>query len=317
MPYPVHSDYALARNHVAQTGEGLIAMSEGEVRSGNMYDVETHRSAPSEVLRGLGDAGRRAEGVAFQTALKLAVEREVIPRLIVAKKAELDRRPVGVVVERSITAREVDQFQHAVVRENLDDCAGLVEKLRDAGVSRHSVYLGLFAPVARHLGALWESDDLNFVDVSIGIGRLQSLLNRMSDDANAAAMLDAEHRIVLAAAPGDQHGLGLSVVTEFFRMAGWHVAGGASLDTGRELESMVGDTWFGVVGLSASTEDKAQLLKADIAALRRASRNQRIAVLVGGHGFDVHPELSRDIGADGLAVDGAQAVEEAERLLHR
>lgn len=302
---------------MTQAERVLIAVSEGESRTGRQYEAELESSPASEVLRGLGDAGRRAESVAFRTALKLAIEHEVIPRLIVAEKPELDPRPVGLVLERSVTLQEIDQFQEAIIGDGLDNCAAFIEQLRESGVSRHSVYLGLFAPVARHLGELWDSDDLNFVDVTIAMSRLQSLLNRLSGEAGAAEFLDQKHTIVLAAAAGDQHALGLSVVTEFFRMAGWHVAGGAMLDTGPELVSTVGKTWFGVVGLSASTEDKAQLLKADIAELRRASRNRRIAVLVGGHGFDSHPEISREIGADSLATDGATAVAEAERLLNR
>lgn len=301
---------------MAQAGRGLIAVSEGDPRAGRWYEAEPESSPASDVLRGLGDAGRRAESVAFRTALKLAVEHEVIPRLIVAEKPKLDPRPVGLVVERAVTLQEIDQFQDAIIVDGVDTCADFIEKLRETGVSRHSVYLGLFAPVARHLGELWDSDDLNFVDVTIAMSRLHSLLDRLSGEAGGE-FLDQKHTIILAAAAGDQHALGLSVVTEFFRMAGWHVAGGATLDSGPELASMVGESWFGVVGLSASTEDKAQLLKADITELRRASRNRRIAVLVGGHGFDSHPEISREIGADSLAMDGATAVAEAGRLLNR
>jgi len=291
-------------------------MSEGEHRSRRRFEADSPFSSASEVLRTLGEAGRRAEGTAFRTALKLAIEREVIPRLIVAEHQEAHRKAVGLVVERAITAREIGRFQESVVHDDLEQCAGFVEGLRESGVSRHSVYLGLFAPVAKHLGEAWESDDLNFVDVSIGLGRLQTLLNRLSlDDDAVIPTTDSQHRIVLAAAPGDQHGFGLQMVTEFFRMAGWEVAGGSAMDTGPELSKLVSDTWFGVVGLSASSEDKAQRLKADIVDLRRSSKNRRIAILVGGNGFQAHPEISRDIGADALASDGAGAVAEAERLL--
>ena len=174
--------------------------------------------------------------------------------------------------------------------------------------------MSFFAPVARQLGELWDSDALSFFEVSIATGRLQSMLNRIASAAEETDVRDANHRIVLATAPGEQHALGLSVLIEFFHMAGWDVAGGAAVETGAELAAAVENEWFGIVGLSASTEANARLLKADIAAVRKSSRNRRIAVIVGGHGFDNHPEISRSIGADGLSTDGATAVEEAEKL---
>jgi methanogenic corrinoid protein MtbC1 len=275
------------------------------------FESETDLSVPSEMLRNLGDAGRRAEGVAFRTALKLAIERDVIPRLILAERQKLDFRPL----KHTITTRDINRFKNALLREELNDCASYVEALRESGVSRPAIYLELFAPVARQLGELWDSDALSFFEVSIATGRLQSMLNRIASVAEEIDGRDSNHRIALAAAPGEQHALGLSVLIEFFHMAGWYVAGGAVMETGAELSAAVENEWFGIVGLSASTEANALLLKADIAAVRQSSRNRRIAVIVGGHGFDDHPEISLSIGADGLATDGSKAVEEAERLL--
>ena len=52
-----------------------------------------------------------------------------------------------------------------------------------------------------------------------------------------------------------------------------------------------------------------------IRALRRASRNRAIGVLVGGPLFIDHPELVARVGADATAIDGGQAPIQAQNLL--
>jgi len=55
-------------------------------------------------------------------------------------------------------------------------------------------------------------------------------------------------------------------------------------------------------------------LTATICALRRASRNREIGVLVGGPLLIEKPELAEIVGADATAADGPQAVLRAEHI---
>ena len=73
--------------------------------------------------------------------------------------------------------------------------------------------------------------------------------------------------------------------------------------------------WFAVVGLSVAARRALDALAASIRALRRASRNRAIGVLVGGPLFVAHPELVARVGADATAVDGGQAPLQAQNLL--
>ena len=80
---------------------------------------------------------------------------------------------------------------------------------------------------------------------------------------------------------------------------------------------MVEGEWYGLVGLSLSCEDHVPALTRDIRAIRRASRNDAIGVIVGGRVFVEQPELAGRVKADAMAVDGREAVDRAEELLAR
>jgi methanogenic corrinoid protein MtbC1 len=126
----------------------------------------------------------------------------------------------------------------------------------------------------------------------------------------------AERRALFAPAPGEQHGLGAIIVEEFFRRAGWQTWSVPALDAD-ELVALVSGRAFDIVGLTVSVERHVTPLEASIAALRKASRNPDIIVLVGGRVFTETPALAAAIGADGTAADGALAVALADRLLNQ
>jgi MerR family transcriptional regulator, light-induced transcriptional regulator len=150
----------------------------------------------------------------------------------------------------------------------------------------------------------------------VGLCRLHQVLRELSP----AFQNEGEHqphggrRALLVPVPGEQHTFGLVMVAEFFRRAGWDVWSGPPASRG-ELVRIVRNEWFAVVGFSASCDTRLDALAAGIHAVRRASRNPAVGVLVGGPVFVEHPELATLIGADATAVDGRQATQQAESLL--
>ncbi len=173
----------------------------------------------------------------------------------------------------------------------------------------------LLAPTARYLGELWDEDLCSFTDVTIGLLRLQDALHGVTADITlGGADGFRRHTIVLAAAPGDQHTFGLSMVSAFFQKAGWAV--NAQPDsTLPELGALLRREWIGVLGFTVGSSARLERLAAIIPRLREVSRNRGLGVLVGGPVFLANPGLAAQIGADGTATDGTAAVALAENLL--
>lgn len=240
------------------------------------------------------------------------IERDIIPRLVRAHASAPAAAPAVGIGHEDVTAFTA----RVMARDDLAIDAQLAA-LRAQGVSVESLYVDLLAPVARHLGAMWDDDRCHFADVTVGLGRLQQIMRGLSSAFGTEVdPPPGGRRALLMPAPGEQHTFGLSMVAEFFARAGWEVAGVMDPTTSH-YQDRVKNEWFDLVGISAGSTVRLDGIRACIAAVRRHSHNRAVAVMVGGPLFTVHPELVEQLGADGVATDGRQAPVLAERLLGR
>lgn len=242
------------------------------------------------------------------------VEREVIPRLVLAHGA----RPAHVpppAAPRVFEAGEVGEFARLVLTRDAAVACSHVEALRARGATLEALYLNLLAPSARWLGELWEQDSADFTEVTVGLLRLLQVLYEVGpafrDEAEARPH---GWRALLLPAPGDQHTFGLAMVSDFFRRAGWAVSNPSAASTA-DLARLVRRERFALVGFSVSCERWLDVLTSAIRAIRGASCNPAIAIMVGGPLFVAHPELVALVGADSTAADGCDAVLQAQNLV--
>lgn len=194
-----------------------------------------------------------------------------------------------------------------------DDAVNYILKLKDGGVSLDDLHAELLEPTARRLGDLWNEDQVDFVDVTLGVSRLQRLVH-VFEGLDQIPDYDDKRRVLLAAAPGEQHSLGSTIVQKFLRAAGWHVWTCASPRI-EEAADITAREWFGVVGFSLGSDVHLDMLAAAIAKVREVSLNPRIGIMVGGSAVSRAPELVARLGADGTAANGPAAVILAKKLL--
>jgi methanogenic corrinoid protein MtbC1 len=257
-----------------------------------------HLSALNDTWRQNALAGRIAR-------ITRAVEADVLPRLVARGLPDAAPRP---------TDEDIERMAALAIADDVGDAIAFAEACGARGVPVPTLLLHLLSPAAARLGEWWVEDRCSFVDVTLGLMHLQQVLQALSPVLLPDLAPPAEvRRILLLPAPGEQHVFGLAVVAEFFRRGGWDVALEPAEDVPGAVR-LVRQGWFTVVGISAGTAERARGLAELIAAIRRASCNPNIAVLVGGAAFRTHPELARDVGADGMAGDGEQAVRQAEAL---
>ncbi len=246
-----------------------------------------------------------------------AIEREVVPRLVLAHRQTGQLEPTRVRETARLDRAEIEAFAHLILASHSDVAFDRIDSLLARGLTVECIYIDLLAPAARHLGDLWSDDVVDFVQVTLALGRLQQILRDLSPVLQEGARLSRSGRhILLAAVPGEQHTFGLVMVAEFFLHAGWNVEGGP-MTSADEMALMVGRDWFDVVGLSLASDQRLGQLTANIRAIRSASRNRSLAVMVGGPIFIEHPEYVERVGADGMAASGHNAPEHAEALLVR
>ena len=256
--------------------------------------------------RGLGAEGR--------SLLEETIKRDVIPRLIalphVARPAAIDAAPqIGEGTVRKLVALCLDPDVQGV--------AVFVAELYRSGIGAELIYEDLLTPAARQLGVMWENDTCTFADVSIGVLRLQNAQRAIATRplGDAAPALGTP-RALLLPVPGEQHTFGLSIVLDYFVRAGWEARMGPAGSRAEAL-SLVCAERTELVGLSFACDDMIPLAQSLIAAMRKASGNPKLIIMVGGPPFMQDPSLAAKLGADATATDGNQAVIRANELLHQ
>ncbi len=250
--------------------------------------------------------------------LRRTIETEIIPRLMLAAKtpAEADVALEPMAGVTGIRSDDVTEFTALLLDASTPEVRAFVDRLTARGVPRHGLLLDLFAPAARHLGWLWETDACNFAVVTMAMGSLQQALRMLDPDDAEPDPQDGYHRrsIFLAPGVGEQHSFPVQILDVFFRRAGWAVDSELAFDPPR-LCADVRRRHLDAVGLSISRDCLLDRLASDIQRLRRASRNKSLVVLVGGRVFACHPEFVARVGADATASDARNAVLIAESMV--
>ncbi|OYY89540.1 MAG: cobalamin-binding protein [Sphingomonas sp. 28-66-16] len=272
------------------------------------------RHVPSRGIRLFGSIAPATRfDPATEGSLSSLVEREIIPRLVASHPRNGNFMADGG-HGAEITEADIDALAPLSLHVEADSLLDHVESILARGVGIDSVLVDLLAPAARRLGEFWEQDRCDFVDVTMGLWRLQEVVHEL------AARLPADHRpgpgrrALFASMPGDQHSFGTVVVDELFCRGGWLTDRISEATTPELLERVAGE-WFDLVGLTISCDCHMAPLPSVIGALRSVSRNPRLCVMVGGRVFVGNPDLAERVGADGTAPDAKVAVRVAGELV--
>ncbi len=256
----------------------------------------------------------RKDVAARQANLANLVADEIIPRLL-----QLHGKIPGLDPEAPLSAAKIipesgniRTLADIVIGSDLEAAATYVATLRNQGLTLESLFLDLLEPTARYLGEMWDRDECDFVDVTLGVGRLQKLI-AVFTQTYTLPEIDTRRKVLMASPDGDQHSFGLKMVERFMSAAGWDVSAhpAASRD---EIADAAGREWFAVAGLTVATDRQLQDLKGTIVRVRDRSLNPAIGIMVGGPVFTACPALAAEVGADATAANAPAAVLAAQRL---
>jgi len=265
---------------------------------------------------GRANAGRSSRDPARgspPSTLNSLINDQIIPRLLQAHALEGSAPRLEAV--RTLDPGEAAQFASLPLVLEADELLTVVERFLARGVSVETVLVDLLAPSARRLGQHWEDDDCDFLDVTMGLWRIQEVMREITLSFPPHSDREAAPRAALfAPMPGDNHSLGALMVEEVFARAGWQTE--ALTETKRQkLLQLVGDRHFDLVGLTVSCDCPNGALSDLVAALRVVSRNPNVKILIGGRMINADPGLVEVVGADGSATDARTALALAERIV--
>lgn len=266
-------------------------------------------SAPLEAVR------RRSAAVSPDQpdSVNTIIESEIIPRLLMAHGgSEVQSRARR---SRTISADDASRFALLPLRLEAASLLEEVDAFISKGANVETICLDLLAPAARKLGEMWERDECDFLDVTMGLWRLQEVMREVA--ARSPAILSGmnlPYTALFSPMPGDQHNFGTLMIEEVFARGGWRSEALVKPER-RELLDRVARQPFDLIGLTLGRDCPSAALGNLIKALRNVSANPHIIVLVGGRMINENPGIAMEVGADGTGADALAALELANTLL--
>lgn len=270
--------------------------------SGDHGDLQ----ACSAYQRALRATGAQWERLSVDTLAGLA--REVVSQLPTHLRSQL-------AMEQGPTQAAFDTFVEALISDSPAQAAELIDVARRGGTPVDTIYLAYLGPAARELGERWERDELDFVQVTVGVGHLYAMLRGLRPVP--AYCGDAERRALFLTMPGDDHILGAAIAADLFRTRDWQVEQVVPVDQAAAVTALVrGD--FPVIGISASRREQVAELARLVVALRIA--RPETFILLGGPITQGEPAFLDVVDVDACATSALAAVTRLEdriALAHR
>ena len=184
-----------------------------------------------------------------------------------------------------------------------------------SGVDIEDVYLEGITPVARLLGQWWCDDGIDFASATLAFTRLRQLLFELSP----LFLMDASEQAkglscFMVGEFQNQHTMGLFMLSEFFRRAGWQVRAD-ECESGDELVRKMSTDWFDLMSISLSCEKQIPLMRRLIPQIRKHSPNPQLKIIAGGALLSACPEILIELDAELIGEDARSVQRSALELV--
>ena len=207
-------------------------------------------------------------------------------------------------------------FLGAVLAADRDRADAIIDEAHAAGTPVHDIYLGVFQPVLRETGKLWQQNEATVAQEHYVTGFVRRIMGRMLDRIAAPGGKRQRKKSVVAASVGEElHDIGIRMVADFFEMDGWDVYyTGANTPVKCILET-ARDRKADAVALSITMPSRLPEVQYLIRSLRADAGTAHVQIIIGGYPFAILPDLWKQVGADAYAAGADDAVTAANRLI--
>ncbi len=205
------------------------------------------------------------------------------------------------------------QYLAALRRGERHIASRLVLEAVAGGTPVRDIYLHVFAPVQRELGRLWQTNRMSVADEHYCTAATQLVIAQLYPYIFGAEKKGVT--LVATCVAGDLHELGVRMLADFFEMDGWDTFYLGANTPHAGVMAMVAERRADVLAISATIPYHVEAVRDLIQAVRQNPACAGVKLLAGGRPFMRNPELWREVGADGFAVDAQEALIVANQLI--
>ncbi len=280
------------------------------------------------LFRAVAPGNRMILGIADSTPPKAVFERLVRIGERVEKEGRLPLeggtfRPLS---EKSLTEaakrtspqvvedERVRQVREDVFNGDQEAIAGHIRVLLDQGVPAEDILQKGMLSAMEVIGERFKSGDVFIPEVLLSARAMNEAVKTL-EPYLAGDSLGAKGKVLIGTVKGDLHDIGKNLVVTMLRGVGFEVK-----DLGIDVPAQTfikeaRDFQPDILGLSALLTTTMPQMKTVIEDLKKEGLRNRLKVLVGG--APLNEKFARDIGADGYAPDGAEAVTLVKKLVEK
>ncbi|MFG0273753.1 MAG: B12-binding domain-containing protein, partial [Phycisphaerales bacterium] len=183
----------------------------------------------------------------------------------------------------------------------------------DGAMSPTDAYLKSLVPAEQEIGRMWHAGELSVAEEHFATATTELVLSLLYPGLPRKE--PHGRTCIVAGAQGNMHRLPVRIVADFLECDGWRVIDlGVDLPA-RDIAKAAADFEADLVCLSVTLSTHLRPARAVIEAVRAHEALAGAKVLVGGQAFDAAPDTWKDLGADAMARDIAEAQRAARELV--
>jgi methanogenic corrinoid protein MtbC1 len=189
----------------------------------------------------------------------------------------------------------------------------LILSLVSGRAAIRNICLHILQPVQREVGRLWQSNQITVAHEHFATGITQQVMAQLYPHIFTTET--KSKRFVATCVQGELHEIGLRMVTDLMELDGWDTWFlGANMPTESIIRFLI-EKQADILAISATMTFHLDNVAKIITSVRAKPELANLKIIVGGYPFIVANELWKQIGADGFAMDAAEAGIVADALL--
>ena len=182
------------------------------------------------------------------------------------------------------------------------------------GTDVRDIYMNVLEPALKEIGSLWEQGKITVADEHYASIVTEHVMSKILPLMRS---YEENHSLLALTVGGESHTIGIRMVSDFFKMAGWNTYFlGASTPTDSIVSHII-KYKIDLLALSVSMNYHINSLEMLISTIRNHVKCKDVKIIVGGQAFLHNPNLWQRVGADGYAANAMEAVLVGNQLVEK
>jgi len=200
----------------------------------------------------------------------------------------------------------IDFYFDRLLNNGHEQAFDLIIKAATEGMPVRSVYTQVFEPALKKIGLLWETGEIDVAKEHYFSEATEVLMAQLRQ----YRIRSGQNRgvVVCLSVSGENHRIGMKMISDIVEEEGWK---SLYLGVNTPTKALIGsleEVDADILALSATMEFNVDTVSNLIYRVKSTSRKP-VKIIAGGQAFNTHPELWKQIGADGYAADLHGAIE--------